>query len=170
MHLSYNQIDTFDFNSISMLTKLEVISLNSNNITSIESSCASSDQILKNLKAVYLDKCMIQTVKAEKFRGLTSLEVLSLKSNQIHLVSDSAFCKLVFIKEIYLDGNLLRTVQKDALKGATSLQVLNLSSNKIKLIATEAFQNLNSLSVLDLSSNRLRSLGNCFFFNLNLTS
>lgn len=159
LDLGSNQLETFDFYSFNILVKLEVLTLSSNPLEQIGSRCETNEQILKKIRKISLDKCSLRTVKANQFRGLTSLEILSINQNEINFIEDNAFKQLPSLKELYLNDNLLKKINETTLRGATNLLVLHVTNNKIRTIAQDAFFNLGSLSELDLSLNKLKSLG-----------
>jgi len=149
---------------------LETLTLSSNPIEAIGSTCPKSDQILKKIRQINLDKCLLRSAKPSQFRGLSSLEVLSLKQNEINQIEDNTFKMLPVLSELYLDNNLLKKVHEQTLRGAINLRVLRLTSNKIRSIAKEAFFNLGSLSELNLSLNKLKYLGVFTNFSKCITS
>lgn len=169
LDLGSNQLEMVDFYSLNSLTKLEALTLSSNPLEQIGSSCGTNEQILKKIRKINLDKCSIRTVKANQFRGLTSLEILSINRNEINYIEDNALKQLPSLKELCLNDNLLKKINEQTLRGATNLLILHVINNKIRSIAQDAFYNLGSLSELDLSLNKLKSLGKRILLELYQT-
>lgn len=89
------------------------------------------------------------------FRGLTSLQKLFLKSNNIRALQDGVFHVMTAIETIELDHNDISSLSRQGLFNLTKLHHLSLSNNSISRIELDTWEFTQSLITLDLSHNNI---------------
>jgi internalin A len=108
--------------SISQLTQLQYISLNSNRLTKLPDSIGK----LTNLEALYLYDNQLADLP-DSIGNLTQLQILDLSNNQLTELPDSIGL-LTNLEELYLDGNQLVALP-ESLQNLTALKSLYLHGN-----------------------------------------
>ncbi|TMS14416.1 hypothetical protein E3U43_022896 [Larimichthys crocea] len=83
---------------------------------------------------------------------------LSLRSNQIRVLSDSVFSEYSALERLFLQNNSLQLISKDAFSGLHSLKRLFLSENLISSLSPGVFKDLHQLEWLDLEGNQIQTL------------
>ncbi|KAK5858597.1 hypothetical protein PBY51_002726 [Eleginops maclovinus] len=91
---------------------------------------------------------------------------LSLKSNEIRVLSDFVFSEYSSLERLYLQNNSLQFVSKDAFSGLYSLKRLFLSENLISSLSPGVFSDLHKLEWLMLDHNPLSILSQDTFMGL----
>ncbi|MEZ6103803.1 MAG: leucine-rich repeat domain-containing protein [Pirellulaceae bacterium] len=128
-----------DLDGVNLLTKATSLSLNGNQITSVESG---------------------------DFDGLTNLLELDLANNQITSIDSGDFDGLDNLQNLFLLGNQISSIKRGDFDGLANLQTLDLPNNQITSIQSDAFQRLTTLKYLGLQNNRLTSIENGVFDGL----
>ncbi|XP_069746070.1 toll-like receptor 8 [Narcine bancroftii] len=153
-------------NAFATCKKLKILSLDSNNLTSVPRYLPTS------LRSLSLSCNKIQTINDYDFSHLIGLEFLDLSENcprcynaaypcepcpgdasiQIH---PNAFQNLAKLKKLYLSSNCLRKIQSSWFQNCTNLKVLYLRFNfLVSELSTGEFLNyLPKLEELDISYN-----------------
>ncbi|KAM9846710.1 relaxin receptor 2a [Aulostomus maculatus] len=91
---------------------------------------------------------------------------LSLKSNEIQVLSDFVFSDYPSLERLFLQNNTLRFISKHAFSGLRSLKKLFLSENMISSLSPGVFRDLHQLHWLVLDHNPLSSLSQDTFIGL----
>ena len=112
----------------------------------------------------------INSLQADDFSGLTSLEGLELRGNQLASLPTDIFSDLNSLTSLDLGGNQLASLSGSGLDGLTSLQVLRLDSNSIVSLPASLLSNLTALTELNLSGNGLLELPVGVFVGLSSLS
>ena len=166
---------------LNSIPKLEQLSLNRNPLLTFDNVLNTSLQIKSlsligtelykvpsplppSLKVLHLCANSIEALPAGIFRGLSNLEVLTLRNNKITSIAPGVFEELRSLRYLDLSGNSLTTLPNGSLAGLSNLAVLNLTENK--LADLHSCDGLGSLRVLSLASNRLRNLTKRLFRDL----
>ena len=98
-------------------------------------------------------------IKAEMFKNMRGLNILSLWSNDFAKISKDAFTHIrPFL--INLSNNLLEHIPSGAFDGQSNLQELFLGNNRIQSIDALAFRDLASLTEIDLAYNQISHIEN----------
>ncbi|XP_075190397.1 toll-like receptor 8 [Anomaloglossus baeobatrachus] len=161
------------------LTKLNLLNLSFNNLTSVPPDLPSS------LTALFLSNNRIKVINKDDFKNLVNLEILYLSGNcprcynapypcepcpgqasiQIH---ELAFQNLVNLRMLHLGSTSLTYIPKTWFQNTTQLKVLDLALNYLvtEISSGHFFSYLPSLETLDLSFNyKFRSYPN----NINIS-
>ncbi|KAL7390658.1 hypothetical protein ABVT39_025247 [Epinephelus coioides] len=91
---------------------------------------------------------------------------LSLKSNEIQVLSDFVFSEYSSLQRLFLQNNSLQIISKHAFRGLHSLKRLFLSDNLISSLSPGVFRDLHQLEWLVLDHNPLSSLSQDTFIGL----
>ncbi|XP_071387252.1 relaxin receptor 2a [Centroberyx affinis] len=91
---------------------------------------------------------------------------LSLRSNEIRVLSDSVFSEYSALERLFLQNNSLQTISRHAFSGLYKLNKLFLSKNLISCLSPGVFGDLHQLQWLVLDHNPLRSLSHDTFIGL----
>ena len=100
----------------------------------------------------------IGALQAHDFRGLTSLEHLSLAFNRLSALPEGVFRGLTNLEALFLDGNALTLLPPTVFEGLESLRWLNLGRNRLEALPEGVFGGLTRLGWLPLRNNRLATL------------
>ncbi|KAI2513577.1 hypothetical protein MHU86_717 [Fragilaria crotonensis] len=160
---------------LSLLSKLERLMLDKNNLTDIENirsiSTVSTLSMgynqfsgtlptwlggFSNLRALELSNNGFKSTIPTEFRKLKSLVTLSLGANKV-VGNLQVLEGMSSLENIYLQDNLLTgTVDSEFLKNLERIQVLDLSNNDLTGILDRPLLRRSQLEILDLSGNRLK--------------
>ncbi|XP_075958162.1 relaxin receptor 2a [Anarhichas minor] len=91
---------------------------------------------------------------------------LSLRSNEIRVLSDFVFSEYSSLQKLFLQNNSLQFISKHAFSGLHSLKKLFLSENLISSLSPGVFRDLHQLVWLMLDHNPLSSLSQDTFIGL----
>lgn len=167
LYLQRNRLS--DLTSLKKLTRLEVLSLNGNLLTS---SSLTSLASLTKMKELYLRENRLKDItalsklkqleilelgensisKADAVKDLVNLRVLSLDNNKITEVK--ALSGLTGLKELYLQRNDISSIS--SLSGLKNLKLMSLNGNKLTDI--KALSKLTLLEKLYLKENKITSV------------
>ena len=100
----------------------------------------------------------ITTLQAHDFKGLSSLENLSIDSNPLATLPSGIFDGLSSLKRLWLDHNSLTALPDGVFRRLSSLELLALQSNSLSELPEGVFRGLGSLKLLALSGNPLTEL------------
>jgi len=137
LSLEENQISSLDANAFQGLTNLQTLSLDYNQISSLD---ANAFQGLSNLQRVDLGHNQIASLEANQFQGLASLQSLSLEDNQISSLDANAFQGLSNLQSLELEGNRIPSLEANQFQGLASLQSLELYDNQISSLDLTGFE------------------------------
>ncbi|KAG0000092.1 hypothetical protein BGZ65_004648 [Modicella reniformis] len=173
LYLDHNDIKVVP-DSLLKLTKLDVLDLSCNSISSFHS--AFKLKKLKNLRRLNLDHNMLTDISpiyklkslrelrmnhnlvpfvAMAIQTMTKLKILSMESNTISALPET-IGKLGNLCELRLSDNNLR-ILPDSIGSLRTLQVLALRSNMLEKLP-ESWKDMENLSTLDLACNCLTVL------------
>ncbi len=120
-----------------------------------------------NTEEVYFDNNLITHVSSGYFQNLPSLDVISLKYNQISDIDDFAFACVSSITKLYLYDNRLSAVRENMFSGLSNLETLSLSRNNIQTIEPGSFKDCSAMTYLILGYNSLQTISECMFSGLH---
>ncbi|KAG0205304.1 hypothetical protein BGX28_003058 [Mortierella sp. GBA30] len=173
LYLDNNDIKVVP-DSLLKLSKLDVLDLSNNSISSFHS--AFKFKKLKNLRRLNLDNNMLTDIspiyKLKQLRELrmncnfvpylaiavqnmAKLKILAMESNQLATLPET-MGKLGNLCELRLSDNNLRALP-ESIGAIRTLQVLALRSNLLETLP-ESWKDMENLSTLDLACNRLTAL------------
>lgn len=115
---------------------------------------------LPNLQYLSLDKNQLNTIDPLAFQTLHQLKHLNLSFNNLSHLSPLLFEDLHNLTTLSLTNNVLKVLPEDIFSNAANLKTLNLRNNNLTDFAAvvKSVSHLTSLTILDLSSNNLTSL------------
>ncbi|XP_005798876.1 toll-like receptor 13 [Xiphophorus maculatus] len=115
---------------------------------------------LPNLQYLSLDKNQLNTIDPLAFQTLHQLKHLNLSFNNLSHLSPLLFEDLHNLTTLSLTNNVLKVLPEDIFSNAANLKTLNLRNNNLTDFAAvvKSVSHLTNLTILDLSSNNLTSL------------
>lgn len=164
--VSYTWIESIAVNTFVHHTGLEILNLEWNMITTIESWTFNG---LINIQQLYLRGNQIETIEPGTFAELTNLEELYLSRNQIETIESWMFLWLDDLSEIYLSRNQISNIEPQTFAGLTNLTHLFLDENQLTSIEVGTFNGFNRLTDLHFDYNQISHLP-CDIMNLNSLS
>ncbi|VDK43422.1 unnamed protein product [Anisakis simplex] len=122
---------------------------------------------LKNLDRLEIDRCQIESLPNDLFKGMTQLYSLIIRSASLEDLPRDIFADLKNLMTLDLTNNNLH-IEPYALSVLTSLRRLDLSGNQLDFISGVGTVNIlpASLWSIDLTSNRLRYIQDGAFANM----
>lgn len=145
-----NQLKVIPGNVFNGLSKLEVLNLSWNKMTSIHENGLNG---LSNLRVLKLSRNQIQKFKVRTFEHVPLLEELLLNNNHIETIEDGTL-QLPHLKRLDLSYNKLKELSNAIFQNCRHLEYLDLRSNHITLIRRSIY-GLNQLQYLNLDNNRI---------------
>ncbi|XP_050323875.1 leucine-rich repeats and immunoglobulin-like domains protein 3 [Bactrocera neohumeralis] len=149
--LNSNEISSIDEDAFQHLGDLLDLELNNNRLVSLP---AGVFRTLQKLRKLSLNNNHLE-INWSTFRGLSSLQKLFLKSNNIRTLQDGVFYVMHAIETIELDHNGITSLSRQGLYNLTKLHHLSLSNNSISRIESDTWEFTQSLISLDLSHNNI---------------
>ncbi|XP_067620774.1 insulin-like growth factor-binding protein complex acid labile subunit [Eurosta solidaginis] len=117
---------------------------------------------LLQLETLHIGNVSIGSLEQNMFKGLTSLEKLTLRG-KIRSIEFDAFAGLVKLRELELSHCGIQEISMDALMDCESLEVLDLSYNNISYFPPGLLDDQSNLEEIYLQGNQLRALPISFF-------
>jgi Leucine-rich repeat (LRR) protein len=156
--LSHNFIKNVNF-SLNSLTNLNVLSLDFNEIYSVEKHL-----VANSLKLVDLHLNNNKFFRVPNFiENFHILKFLDLGENFIKNLSDlDGFPNLKYLYGLRLTENQIETLEKHHLVHLKNLQILNLSKNRIRHIDRETFGSNEFLQAIRLDGNSIKNIDYMF--------
>ena len=99
----------------------------------------------------------ITALKLGDFDGLTNLQHLRLRNNQLSSLPAGLFDHLTALETLDLDDNQLSSLPAGLFDHLTALETLDLDDNQLSSLPAGLFDNLTALETLDLDDNQLSS-------------
>ncbi|XP_054088888.1 leucine-rich repeats and immunoglobulin-like domains protein 3 [Zeugodacus cucurbitae] len=149
--LNSNEISSIDENAFQQLGDLLDLELNNNHLVSLPGGVF---RTLQKLRKLSLNNNHLE-INWSTFRGLSALQKLFLKSNNIRTLQDGVFYVMHAIETIELDHNGITSLSRHGLYNLTKLHHLSLSNNSISRIESDTWEFTQSLISLDLSHNNI---------------
>lgn len=134
------------------LTRLALLSLDSNEITSLDSQAIAD---LPRLKKLELGDNKLRRLRAGSLKNLSSLTHLFLERNQLEIIDDGAFEELGSLKELELSDNSIEKLTEQSFRGLSHVTRLDLFRNKLTRLEARVFSGMPMLAELDLKYNAL---------------
>ena len=142
------------------LHKLRILDLGENSFFDIDRRLRrvslSPDSAL--MTELYLSNCRIKTSLGNAtFKGLYSLRILDLSTNQIPTVTSDVFRALGKLRKLDLNKNSLLSIDAMSFSNLTVLEELFLGDNKLVYLSSATFRWIEpSLISIDLSNNPIK--------------
>lgn len=145
-----NQLKVVAGNVFESLTKLEVLDLSWNKITSIHENGFKG---LSHLRTLKLSRNQLQKFKLHTFEHVPLVEELLLNNNHIETIEDGTLL-LPNLKRLDLSHNKLKELSNSIFQICKNLEYLDLRSNHITLIRRSIYS-LNKLQYLNMDNNHI---------------
>ncbi|XP_012531721.1 slit homolog 2 protein [Monomorium pharaonis] len=109
----------------------------------------------RNLQELIIRNCGLRTITPGAFRGLDSLERLTIQDNPLTSVEADWF-DIERLERLDLRGNSIRYIAPGAFSKLHKLVYLNLEGNDLQCIFTSDFQNMPNLHIVEFTGNPLK--------------
>ena len=130
-------------------------------------SLVTSAQLQTVRGALDLGDMDIETLQADDFRHLTSLQRLDLSGKtQLSALPEGVFDNLFNLEVLGLEGSDLSALPSGVFDNLTNMEWLYLQHNDLSALPDGVFDNLTNLRYLDLRGNELSGLPSGVFHNL----
>ncbi|KAF5291646.1 hypothetical protein FQR65_LT11420 [Abscondita terminalis] len=164
--LSYNKIETIDYNAFSGIEgDLEYLDLDHNRITQFPPGIS----YLSSLKYLYLSSNSLTEVPDNAFANCCStLKAISFSGNRINKIPSAALQNCTKISHFNFAYNDIYDIDENTFLGwGSSIETLILSNNHITNLKFDVFSDLNKLKELSISFNPLMYIDPKAFEGLN---
>ncbi|XP_042145975.1 insulin-like growth factor-binding protein complex acid labile subunit [Ixodes scapularis] len=152
LKFSQAELGSLKSHSFYNLSKLAVLSLDSNGITQLQKDSIAH---LPRLRKLELGDNKLQRVTTRSFTHLPLLTYLFLERNQIEVIEDLAFAGLSKLKELDLSDNAMTNLTERTFEGPSQVKRLDLFRNKLRRLDARVFGAMPLLSELDLKYNEI---------------
>lgn len=109
----------------------------------------------RNLQELIIRNCGLRTITPGAFRGLDSLERLTIQGNPLTSIEVDWF-NIERLERLDLRGNSIRYIAPGAFRHLHRLVYLNLEGNDLQCIFTSDFQNMPNLHIVEFAGNPLK--------------
>lgn len=150
-----NEITSLEKESIANLPRLRKLELADNNLTRLVAGVLTELPVLAH---VFLERNHISTIEDMVFAHLASVREIDLSDNLIENLTESTFKGLRELNRLDLFRNKIQRLEARVFAGAPELVEVDLKYNAIVEVDPLAFEGLPRLAILYLSYNRLRVL------------
>ena len=113
---------------------------------------------LARIKEIDASRRGVSSLKVGDFLGLSGLETLSLRSNDLTVLPEDLFSGLSILNTLDLAHNDLTDLPGELFDGPSDLETLDLSYNDLTSLQEDLFEGLSSLEIMYLNNNELTSL------------
>ena len=113
---------------------------------------------LARIKEIDASRRGVSSLKVGDFLGLSGLETLSLRSNDLTVLPEDLFSGLSILNTLDLAHNDLTDLPGELFDGPSDLETLDLSYNDFTSLQEDLFEGLSSLEIMYLNNNELTSL------------
>lgn len=145
------------------LTELKLLDLSSNSLKSIGNRKNSNWNIKfvtnKKLTHLYLQNNLLGKVEFELFDKLKNLELLNLSHNRLQEISTYPLSRLVNLRALFLHENCIRYLPENTFMYLNELQLIFLNSNRLAYLGPNTFLNTIKVNGIELT-NELDKEGN----------
>ncbi|KAL6433204.1 hypothetical protein ACFW04_006432 [Cataglyphis niger] len=107
------------------------------------------------LQELVIRNCGLKTIEPGAFRGLDSLEQLTIQNNTLTSIEAECF-NLERLERLDLRGNLIHYIAPGAFHHLPRLSYLNLEGNDLQCIFTSDLQNMQHLHIVEFAGNPLK--------------
>ena len=122
---------------------------------------------LTRIRRLWVPDSDISTLKADDFKGLTSLTNLLLNENPLSELPEKIFNGLINLEVLNVRRTALSQLPEGVFQDLKSLQILSLEENSLSGLPEGVFHGLGSLKRLTLDDNSLSTLPEEIFNGLN---
>lgn len=159
LDLSYNRLSENISGSLDSLMSLKVLKLDKNLLQHLP-------DVLKHekIQEISLNRNNIGSIDAGHFPANSSIKILNLNSNSIKLIEEGALNNLSNMLILKLNRNEITSLPNDLFKYQLNLRTLELNHNKLHVINGLLFQGLSNLTTLKLKYNNIDNIMDGAFF------
>jgi len=107
------------------------------------------------LQELIIRNCGLRTISADAFKGLDSLERLTIQGNPLTSIEADSF-NIERLERLDLRGNSIRYIAPGAFRHLRRLVYLNLEGNDLQCIYTSDLQDMPNLHIVEFAGNPLK--------------
>ncbi|KAM7315732.1 connectin-like [Ixodes scapularis] len=152
LKFSQAELGSLKSHSFYNLSKLAILSLDSNGITELQKDSIAH---LPRLKKLELGDNKLERLTTRSFTHLPLLTYLFLERNQIEVIEDLAFAGLSKLEELDLSDNAMTILTERTFEGLSQVKRLDMFRNKLRRLDARVFGAMPLLSELDLKYNEI---------------
>uniref|UniRef100_A0A6B0VC51 Putative leucine-rich transmembrane protein n=1 Tax=Ixodes ricinus TaxID=34613 RepID=A0A6B0VC51_IXORI len=152
LKFSQAELGSLKSHSFYNLSKLAVLSLDSNGITQLQKDSIAH---LPRLRKLELGDNKLERLTTRSFTHLPLLTYLFLERNQINVIEDLTFAGLSNLKELDLSDNAMTNLTERMFEGLSQVKRLDMFRNKLRRLDARVFGAMPLLSELDLKYNEI---------------
>lgn len=153
LHITHNRLEIFDQNILTKNTNLYVVNYGFNNIAKI---IPSSNQPLRRLEVLFLNNNKLTSLQSKVFAQCPQLLMLYLQDNILCTLAQDCFENQINLRLLFLYNNLIKEIHPQTFSPLKNLRVLFARNNHINYLDNSWNQGLDSLELLDFSNNFLK--------------
>ena len=142
--------------ALQVLTELQLLQLDKNQITGVNKGCFDK---LKKLTTLMLSNNMLSSISNESFKEMSSLEKVQFNGNE--LTEQLDLSGLAKAKIISLQNCSIRIISSPLFQRKSNVQEINLSSNGLSLLHPLAFSHMIETTFMRLENNFLTTDNVC---------
>ncbi|XP_010225066.1 PREDICTED: platelet glycoprotein V [Tinamus guttatus] len=148
-----------DLESLNLPCNMTEIHITNTHVTSLQDTFSRMLQ-LQNL---ILTSNNISVISPTAFKGLHRLRALKLLDNTLAELPEEVFSDMESLQQLIIENNRLKRIEENLFDKLVSLQELFLNKNQLTALPGGALKKLARLEVLNLSRNNLAALPSALF-------
>lgn len=159
LDLSHNRLTGKDMEVLDKLLNLKVLKLDKNSLHHIPSFLN-----INQIQEISLNKNNITSINKGRFQAKSSITVLNLNHNHIQVIEEGALNNLTNLEVLKLNRNELQSLPNHLFQYQSKLRTLELNYNKFNVINGLLFQGLSNLTTLRMKFNNIGNMEDGAFF------
>ncbi|NXC39708.1 GPV protein, partial [Penelope pileata] len=143
-----------DLESLNLPCNVSEIHITNTNVTSLRDVFSG----MAELQQLILSSNNIALISPTAFKGLRRLKALKLLDNKLVELPAEVFDDTVCLQQLIIENNRLKSIQENLFDRLSSLEELFLNKNQLRALPSGVLKKLAKLKVLNLSRNSLAVL------------
>lgn len=126
-------------------------------------------KLLPKLEKLIVERSQLTAIQGCDFDGLTDLQLMSLRFNNLSSIGDGTFDELVRIEYLNLANNIITSLPSSIFSKLTQLKTLILSNNQLQSLAGNILPRKNIIEQFQVGHNHLALIETKIFESLRKT-
>ncbi|NXE56303.1 GPV protein, partial [Casuarius casuarius] len=148
-----------DLESLNLPCNMTEIHIMNTNVTYLQDALSR----MLELQHLILTSNNISMISPTAFKGLSTLKVLKLQDNKLVELPAEVFDDMECLQQLVIENNRLNRVEENLFDRLVSLEELFLNKNQLTVLPSGVLKKLAKLKVLNLSRNSLAALPRTIF-------